>query len=90
MGTFLFPYCVLANAPFMLFSPAISLMLSLQVFPGGRLEEFIPGHPLTTVEMRSPQFSEQIARYVSVWFLSGTDCQVQTVRYRLSGTDCQV
>ena len=32
------------------------------VFPGGRLEEFIPGHPLTTVEMRSQEFSEQIAR----------------------------
>ena len=24
------------------------------VFPGGRLEEFIPGHPLTTTELRSP------------------------------------
>ena len=36
------------------------------VFPGGRLEEFIPGHPLTTVEMRSQEFSEQIARNVAL------------------------
>ena len=36
------------------------------VFPGGRLEEFIPGHPLTTVEMRSPDFSSQIARNVAL------------------------
>lgn len=32
------------------------------VFPGGRLEEFIPGHPLTSTELRSPVYSEQIAK----------------------------
>lgn len=36
------------------------------VFPGGRLEEFIPGHPLTTGEMRSQEFSGQIARNVAL------------------------
>jgi len=36
------------------------------VFPGGRLEEFIPGHPLTSLEMRSPEFSTQIARNVAL------------------------
>eukprot|EP00092_Neocalanus_flemingeri_P011160 GFUD01012022.1.p1 GENE.GFUD01012022.1~~GFUD01012022.1.p1 ORF type:complete len:406 (+),score=105.29 GFUD01012022.1:136-1353(+) len=36
------------------------------VFPGGRLEEFIPGHPLTTSEMRSPEFSAQVARNVAL------------------------
>lgn len=36
------------------------------VFPGGRLEEFIPGHPLTSGEMRSPQFGGQIARNVAL------------------------
>ena len=36
------------------------------VFPGGRLEEFIPGHPLTTGEMRSNEFSGQIARNVAL------------------------
>jgi len=38
----------------------------LGVFPGGRLEEFIPGHPLTTGEMRSKEFSSQIARNVAL------------------------
>jgi len=36
------------------------------VFPGGRLEEFIPGHPLTTGEMRGQEFSSQIARNVAL------------------------
>jgi len=36
------------------------------VFPGGRLEEFIPGHPLTTSEMRSPEFSNHVARNVAL------------------------
>jgi len=36
------------------------------VFPGGRLEEFIPGHPLTTREMRSPEFSTHVARNVAL------------------------
>ena len=36
------------------------------VFPGGRLEEFIPGHPLTTCEMRSPEFSTHVARNVAL------------------------
>jgi len=36
------------------------------VFPGGRLEEFIPGHPLTTREMRSPEFSTHVARNVAM------------------------
>jgi len=36
------------------------------VFPGGRLEEFIPGHPLTSNEMRSPEFSAHIARNVAL------------------------
>jgi len=32
------------------------------VFPGGRLEEFIHGHSITDQEMRSPEYSDQIAR----------------------------
>jgi len=32
------------------------------VFPGGRLEEFIQGHPLTSEELRSPVYSEEIAK----------------------------
>jgi len=32
------------------------------VFPGGRLEEFIHGHTITYQEMRSPEYSDQIAR----------------------------
>jgi len=38
----------------------------LGVFPGGRLEEFIPGHPLTTSQMRSPQFSTHVARNLAL------------------------
>ena len=36
------------------------------VFPGGRLEEFIPGHPLTASEMRSPEYSAHVARNVAL------------------------
>ena len=36
------------------------------VFPGGRLEEFIAGHPLTTIEMRSPELSAHVARNVAL------------------------
>ena len=36
------------------------------VFPGGRLEEFIPGHPLTSIEMRSPEFSPHVARNLAL------------------------
>jgi len=36
------------------------------VFPGGRLEEFIPGHPLTSREMRSPEISDHVARNVAL------------------------
>jgi len=36
------------------------------VFPGGRLEEFIAGHPLTALEMRSPFFSSHIAKKVAL------------------------
>ncbi|XP_023322093.1 choline/ethanolamine kinase [Eurytemora carolleeae] len=36
------------------------------VFPGGRLEEFIPGHPLTTTELRSPEYSDLIAKNVAL------------------------
>ena len=40
---------------FFLFLAERNLGPKLQgVFPGGRLEEFIPGHPLTTTELRSP------------------------------------
>jgi len=32
------------------------------VFPGGRLEEFILGHPMSTNELRSPEYTSQIAK----------------------------
>ena len=36
------------------------------VFPGGRLEEFIPSRPLGTDEMRAPAYSRQIAHGVAL------------------------
>ena len=36
------------------------------VFPGRRLEDFIPGHPLTSIEMRSPEFSPRVARNLAL------------------------
>ena len=35
-------------------------------FPGGRVEEFIPGHPLTSIEMRSPECSPCVARNLAL------------------------
>jgi len=36
------------------------------VFPGGRLEEFISGHSMSWSEMRSPEYSSEIARNVAL------------------------
>ena len=36
------------------------------VFPGGRLEEFLHGHSMSWSEMRSAQFSSEIARNVAL------------------------